>query len=559
MRTVTVTAGETIQLGYQYDNEATQVVFPDTIVEAITDVFGTTGTFAIWYRRSGDALGYPIGYPLITYADDQVTWTLTEADMANPGSSQIQLRYIVDEVCVMSQMFMGNVSDSVDIGTDIPEPMEAWADALISAAVSGITDDIKDALLDCFAHVAWIDDQGQTYYDALEDALYPPVPVSSVTVTPSTFQISSIGGTQQLTATILPSSAQATVSWSSSDTSVATVSESGLVTSVAVGTATITATADGVTGTAACTVALPTLSSISAVYTQSGTVYNTDSLDSLKSDLVVTATYSDSSTATIPSTDYTLSGTLTVGTSTVTVSYGGKTATFNVTVTEDNRYVTANLVHHWDAIDNTGNGHSNSSQTWVDLVGSDFFTIVGSSITWGDNCLNFGGTNGDHLIGDEVAGACAGKTVEVVFAPDDDRDAGVACVFNNIGGTDSTGDYAVGKISMFRGNCVSGKGTPSSKIYPTGLSAMTDVRSVVCSYVDNSTISSLYVNGVKQTESNTTSSFKGVSGKRSAGASPTTYSYPFKGKMYAIRIYDAILSDADVARNYAIDVSRFNL
>ena len=76
-----------------------------------------------------------------------------------------------------------------------------------------------------------------------------------------------------------------------------------------------------------------TLSSISAVYTQSGTVYDTDSLDSLKSDLVVTATWSDSSTSTVAAADYTLSGTLTVGTSTVTVSYGGKTTTFNVTVT----------------------------------------------------------------------------------------------------------------------------------------------------------------------------------------------------------------------------------
>lgn len=76
-----------------------------------------------------------------------------------------------------------------------------------------------------------------------------------------------------------------------------------------------------------------TLSSISAVYTQSGTVYDTDTLDSLKSDLVVTATYSDSSTSTVASTDYTLSGTLTTGTSTITVSYGGKTTTFSVTVT----------------------------------------------------------------------------------------------------------------------------------------------------------------------------------------------------------------------------------
>ena len=72
------------------------------------------------------------------------------------------------------------------------------------------------------------------------------------------------------------------------------------------------------------------LVSISAVYTQSGTVYDTDSLDSLKSDLVVTAHYDDSSTAVI--TNYTLSGTLTVGTSTITVTYNEKTTTFNVTV-----------------------------------------------------------------------------------------------------------------------------------------------------------------------------------------------------------------------------------
>lgn len=76
-----------------------------------------------------------------------------------------------------------------------------------------------------------------------------------------------------------------------------------------------------------------TLSSISAVYTQSGTVYTDDTLDSLKADLVVTAVYSDSSTQTVPAADYTLSGTLTSGTSTITVSYGGKTTTFSVTVT----------------------------------------------------------------------------------------------------------------------------------------------------------------------------------------------------------------------------------
>ena len=72
------------------------------------------------------------------------------------------------------------------------------------------------------------------------------------------------------------------------------------------------------------------LSSITCVYTQSGTVYDTASLDDLKPDLVVTAHWSDNTTSTI--TTYTLSGTLTVGTSTITVTYGGKTTTFTVVV-----------------------------------------------------------------------------------------------------------------------------------------------------------------------------------------------------------------------------------
>lgn len=110
-----------------------------------------------------------------------------------------------------------------------------------------LDDSFKDALLNCFANVAWATEDGQQYYDALEAALYP-------------------------------------------------------------------------------------LDHITAVYTQSGTVYDTDSLDSLKADLVVTAFYQGGGSKVV--TTYTLSGTLTEGTSTITVSYGGKTDTFTVSVTE---------------------------------------------------------------------------------------------------------------------------------------------------------------------------------------------------------------------------------
>lgn len=37
----------------------------------------------------------------------------------------------------------------------------------------GLSDEAKTALLNCFAHVAWVDEHGQDYYDTLESALYP--------------------------------------------------------------------------------------------------------------------------------------------------------------------------------------------------------------------------------------------------------------------------------------------------------------------------------------------------------------------------------------------------
>ena len=35
----------------------------------------------------------------------------------------------------------------------------------------GIPSSVKQAILDCFSKVAWIDDDGQDYYDALYNAL----------------------------------------------------------------------------------------------------------------------------------------------------------------------------------------------------------------------------------------------------------------------------------------------------------------------------------------------------------------------------------------------------
>jgi len=85
-----------------------------------------------------------------------------------------------------------------------------------------------------------------------------PCETASVTVTPATATID-IGATQQLTAEALDASGSAcgTVAWLSLDATVATVDANGLVTGVAAGTADVTATAGGITGTSATTVNAP--------------------------------------------------------------------------------------------------------------------------------------------------------------------------------------------------------------------------------------------------------------------------------------------------------------
>ena len=80
------------------------------------------------------------------------------------------------------------------------------------------------------------------------------VRVESVTLSQSSAEIE-IGKTLQLNATVSPSTAtRKDITWSSSKSSVASVSSSGLVTAVSEGTTTITASADGKKGECTVTV-----------------------------------------------------------------------------------------------------------------------------------------------------------------------------------------------------------------------------------------------------------------------------------------------------------------
>src|SRR5207249_522978 len=91
------------------------------------------------------------------------------------------------------------------------------------------------------------------------------VPVASVTVSPTAPNMYA-GGTVQLTATLKDASGNVlsgrALTWTTGNGAVGTVSASGLVTGVAVGAVTITATSEGQAGTAAVTVSSVPVASV---------------------------------------------------------------------------------------------------------------------------------------------------------------------------------------------------------------------------------------------------------------------------------------------------------
>ena len=278
-------------------------------------------------------------------------------------------------------------SMDADFESDAPMLAEFLLNGGGGGGDSGLTDEIKQALLTIAEKVAYIDANGQTYYQALHDALYPPAE----------------------------------------------------------------------------------LESISAVYTQSGTVYDTDSLDSLKTDLVVTATYVDSSTAVI--TSYTLSGTLIEGTSTITVAYGGKTATFTVNVTHAMPYTFYDYIQgDGKAYLNTGLAAAtyctNSYAQEVKVAGhasESSKAVCGARQQWGSNnarvVWHTGATYAQTYCGKDTGYIMSGSSLDVPVVIKTTTDKKIYC--DNTLIDTATGSVTIthtGLITLFA-ECSSGQGS----------------------------------------------------------------------------------------------------
>lgn len=130
-----------------------------------------------------------------------------------------------------------------------------------------------------------------------------PISVTGIALDKSELSLSE-GDRATLTATVTPSDAtNQNVTWTSDNTAVATVSDAGLVTAIAVGTANITVTTEDGAYTATCAVTVSTATDYSAVYTSNVKISDAKvKIDGKEYDAVQVGTskYSGSKSFTVP-------------------------------------------------------------------------------------------------------------------------------------------------------------------------------------------------------------------------------------------------------------------
>jgi uncharacterized protein YjdB len=216
----------------------------------------------------------------------------------------------------------------------------------------------------------------------------PPAPVATVTLTPASATVNE-GQTLQLTATLKDANGNVligrSITWSSSTSSAATVNGTGLVTGVAAGSTTITATSEGQSGTSAITVVHLPVASVT-VTPASGTVSAGSSLqltatpkDANGNPLVGrTVTWQSSNTAAATVNGSGLVSGVAAGSATITATSEGQSGTAAITVTAPSASVV--LVGAGDIADCT------TGEPTAQLLDN----IAGTVFTAGDNAYTNG-------------------------------------------------------------------------------------------------------------------------------------------------------------------------
>lgn len=224
-------------------------------------------------------------------------------------------------------------------------------------------------------------------------------------------------------------------------------------------------------------------------------------------------------------------------------------------------YILDGLVAMWDGIENSGWGnHNPNAVVWKDLVGNLDIVIPGADCFASDHLVHSSGT--PQSIYPTTLLQDTDFTIESVFAITRETSFNSINTQSGTGGTDASGfaQYTLKHVATGNRICArvsygNGK-TWNYSPFDTKCTEipLNEIVSISCGADFTTRYWSPYVNGRRESTLSRTS---GPVGYVSPNPVRVFCQQPCSG--YCLRLYDRVLSDAEVAYNYSIDQERFGV
>ena len=209
------------------------------------------------------------------------------------------------------------------------------------------------------------------------------------------------------------------------------------------------------------------------------------------------------------------------------------------------------MIAQWDGIDNAGTGtHDPNATVWKDLKGSLDMTLTAKG-RWNilGNALHVGGMGAQG-----ASAAPAYKTIEIVFKMK--RDGGRIMFASGLQSRIVAVDPASGSPKAIYFN---GKGSSGGNDKYFRWSLDTEALCTATATYTGDNVADVYCDGAVRNDGNNANNWGIGDAKVAVGgrmSSETTYAWT--GEIYAIRLYDAVLTAEEIAANAAIDRARFS-
>lgn len=337
---------------------------------------------------SGDILGLLPGTAIITATSEGISGTAAITVSLVPVNS-------VDVTLASNTIVAGNTDQATAITRDLFNNVltgrtVTWSTSSPGVATvdaNGLVTTISAGVVDIIAT-----SEGKSGFATLTVTPVPPAPVATVSVSLSQPSVN-VGQSSQASA-VTRDAANAVltgrvITWSSTNSAVATVDAAGLVTTLSAGNADITATSEGKSGFATITVTVPPPAPVATVsvalnsptvvagQTTQASATTRDAANTVLMGRVITWASSNSAVATVDAAG--LVTTLTAGTSDITATSEGKSGSATLTVTAPPPAPVANVSVNLSLPTVTVGG---TSQATAALTDANNNALTGRVITW---------------------------------------------------------------------------------------------------------------------------------------------------------------------------------